>query len=311
LARPRSKLVDYLQYLGLRLFEMFLHMFDVQRNYRTARWVGEVLWWLLPKYRRIARGHLRRSFPDWSDEQIDRVARRSFRHLVCLGVEVLFTPRLITPGRWRRHIRLVNGAENARLLVRRDAGLIYVTGHFGNWEIMGYTLAMLGFPTVSVARPLDNPYVNEHILGIRERTGQSILYKKGATAGMDEVLARRGVLAFIADQDAGRKGLYVDFFGRPASTYKAIALMAIRHNVPIVIAYGKRLSDRFEFEMGVERIIHPADWAGVDDEVTWITREFTRAMEKFIRADPGQYMWVHRRWKHRPDGTRVPGDGVA
>jgi len=283
----------------------------VRRNYRTARWAGQVLWWLVPRYRRISRGHLRRSFPDWTNERIDRVGRRSFRNLFCLGVEVLFTPRLITPNRWRRHIRLVNQAENARMLTRRDTGLIYVTGHYGNWEIIGYTLATLGFPTVSVARPLDNPYVNEHVLGIRERTGQSILYKKGASANMDDVLNTRGVLGFIADQDAGRRGMYVDFFGRPASTYKTIALMAARHKVPIVIGYGRRLNYRFEFELGIQRIIHPAEWAGVDDELTWITREFTKAMEDFIRADPEQYLWVHRRWKHRPDGTRVPGDGVA
>ena len=311
MAKPRNKLVDYLQYFALRVFEMCVMMFDVRTNYRTARWAGELLWRLVPKYRRIARGHLRKSFPDWTDEHIERVARRSFRNLFCLGIEVLFTPRLITPNLWREHIRLRNQIENARMLTRGDRGMIYVTGHFGNWEIIGYALATLGFPTVSVARPIDNPHVNEHIMGIRERTGQSILYKKGATSSMDDVLANHGVLAFIADQDAGRKGLYVDFFGRPASTYKAIGLMAIRHNVPIVIGYGKRLSYRFEFEIGIQRIIHPDEWAGKDDELIWITQEFTRAMEDVIRANPEQYMWVHRRWKHRPDGTRVPGDGIA
>jgi len=184
-------------------------------------------------------------------------------------------------------------------------------GHFGNWEVIGYTMATLGFPTVSVARPLDNPYINEYVMGVRERTGQSILYKKGATASMSDVLAGRGTLCFIADQDAGRKGLFVDFFGRPASTYRSIALMAIRHEVPVVVGYGKRLSDRFEFEIGIARIIYPHEWAGRDDEVRWITQEFTRVLEDIIRAAPEQYLWLHRRWKHRPDGTKAPGDGVA
>ena len=311
MARPRNKALDRLQYLALRLFAMFVHMFDVRKNYRTARWIGELLWRVLPRHRRIACEHLRRSFPDWPEGRIRRVARKSFHNLVYLGLEVLLTPRLITPNRWRRHIRLRNMHQTVRLLVRQDTGLIMLTGHFGNWEVIGYTMATLGFPTVSVARPLDNPYINEYVMGVRERTGQSILYKKGATATMSDVLAGRGTLCFIADQDAGRKGLFVDFFGRPASTYRSIALMAIRHEVPVVVGYGKRLNDRFEFEIGIARVIYPHEWAGRDDEPTWITQEFTRALEDIVRAAPEQYLWLHRRWKHRPDGTKAPGDGVA
>ena len=85
----------------------------------------------------------------------------------------------------------------------------------------------------------------------------------------------------------------------------------MRHQLPIVVGYGKRLSDRFEFEMGIQRIIRPADWAGKEDELTWITREFTRELEQVIRAAPEQYLWLHRRWKHRPDGSKAAGDGVA
>ena len=125
------------------------------------------------------------------------------------------------------------------------------------------------------------------------------------------MLSARGSLSIVGDQDAGRKGLFVDFFGRPASTYRSIALLAMRYQLPIVVGYGKRLSDRFEFEMGIQRVIRPSEWADQDDELTWITREFTRALEQIVRSAPEQYLWVHRRWKHRPDGTKAPGDGVA
>jgi KDO2-lipid IV(A) lauroyltransferase len=311
MSRPRNKYVDYLQYLGLRLFDMFAHMFDMQTNYRTARWIGEFLWRIDRKHRRIACGHLRLSFPDWSEARIERVARKSIYNMVYLAIEVLFTPRLITPNRWRRHIRLKNTAESIRLLVRQETGMILLTGHFGNWEVLGYMMATLGFPTVSVARPLDNPYINEFIMGVRERTGQSILHKKGAITSVSDILDQRGSLAFIADQDAGRRGLFVDFFGRPASTYRSIALLARRYKVPIAIGYAKRLSDKFEFEGGIKRVIHPSEWAGHDDEATWITQEFTRELEEIVRNAPEQYLWVHRRWKHRPDGSKADGDGVA
>ena len=311
MARPRNKLVDYLQYLGLRVFAMFMHMFDVRTNYRTARWIAELLWRFDRRHRRIACGHLRLSFPDWPEKRIRRAARKSMHHMIFLAVDMLFTPRLIQLNRWARHVRLQNMGELVRILLEQETGVILLTGHFGNWEVVGYLMATLGFPSVSVARPLDNPYVNDYVMGVRERTGQSILYKKGAAYSMSDVLERRGALAFIADQDAGRKGMFVDFFGRPASTYRSIALMALRHQVPVVVGYGKRLGNNFRFEMGIQRIIHPHEWQEKPDPQTWITQEFTRALEQVVRAAPEQYLWVHRRWKHRPDGTRVPGDGVA
>jgi demethylmenaquinone methyltransferase/2-methoxy-6-polyprenyl-1,4-benzoquinol methylase len=106
-------------------------------------------------------------------------------------------------------------------------------------------------------------------------------------------------VGFIADQDAGRKGAFVDFFGRKASTYKIIALMAMQYEVPVVIGYGKRLDEDDHFEIGIERIILPHEWAGKDDPVLWITQEYTAALEQVIRRAPEQYLWVHRRWKHR------------
>ena len=311
MARKRNRTIDYLQYLGLRLFAAFAHMFGIRQNYRTARWAGELMWRLDRRHRRIACEHLRLSFPDWPEQRVQRVARKSVHNLMFLVVEVILTPRLITLRRWQRHIRLANMTETLRLLLKQETGLMMVTAHFGNFEVVGYTMATLGFPTVSVARPLDNPYVWDHMVGQLEKTGQSFLYKKGATQSVDKILTDRGALSIVGDQDAGRKGLFVDFFGRPASTYKSIGLLAMRYQLPIVIGYGKRLSENFEFEMGIQRVIHPREWAGRQDELTWITREFTRALEEVVRSAPEQYLWVHRRWKHRPDGTKAAGDGVA
>jgi KDO2-lipid IV(A) lauroyltransferase len=311
MARPRNNVVDYLTYVALRLFAMFVHMFSPAANYRTAAIIGRLIYRFDRRHRRIAIEHLRRSFPDWPEPRIRRVARDSMKHMVCLALDVLLTPRLITPLLWRRHVRLANLAEALRLRLEHKTGMIMVTGHYGSFELVGYTMATLGFPSVAVARPLDNPYLNEFVMGVRERTGQSILYKKGATASMEDILAARGTLSFIADQDAGRKGLFVNFFGRPASTYKSIGLMAMQFGVPIVVGYGRRLEEAFSFEMGVQRIIHPAEWADKPDPLTWITQEYTSTLEQIVRDAPEQYLWVHRRWKHRPNGELPGPDGVA
>ena len=118
MARRRNRTADYLQYLALRLAAMFVYMFDVRSVYRTARWMGELLWRIDRRHRRIACGHLRLSFPDWPEHRVQRVARKSMYNMLYLGLEILLTPRLITPGRWRRHVRPVNLAEGIRLMLK-------------------------------------------------------------------------------------------------------------------------------------------------------------------------------------------------
>jgi KDO2-lipid IV(A) lauroyltransferase len=301
----------WLTYTALRLLVSVLQMFPVQWSYVTCRIVGDLLYRIDRRHRHRAQEHLRRSFPDWSESEIRRVARLSMRNMVYLGLEVLFTPRLITPNRWRRHITLERMDEPLRLMVERRSAVLLLTGHFGNWEILGYMLATLGLPTVSIARRLDNPRLDKYILGVRERTGQRILDKKGATEKMEQFIADRQAIGFIADQDAGRKGLFVDFFGRKASAYKTIALLAVRYELPIICGYARRTGEGYHFQVGCQRLICPADWVDKEDPVRWITQQYTASLEEMIRQAPEQYLWVHRRWKHRPRGEDQPEDGIA
>jgi KDO2-lipid IV(A) lauroyltransferase len=303
-------LIDYIVFVVVRGFEALVHWVGPRAAIAYARQIGR-LWWKIDKrHRKVALTNLRNSFPDWSQERLDRVGQASFGSLVSFGMDVMLTPKLVTPIRWQQHVRLVNFDEALELLLTPRQPLIMLTAHYGNFEIIGYTLATLGFPTVSVARPLDNPHLNEHIIGVRERNGQSILYKKGATASMREVLERSGVLCFIADQNAGHKGQFADFFGRPASAYKSIGLLAIEFNCPIVVGYARRTAADVQYDIGVQEIIRPVQWQGRADEVAWITERYSKAMEDFIREDPSQYWWIHRRWKSRPPHEK-PGDRPA
>ncbi len=302
MSKQRNDLLDRLTYLALRLVSMALHCFPINANLRTARLIGSLMYRLDRRHRERALHNLHRSFPQMPRHELERMARRSMEHLIMLGVEVLFTTRLIRIDSWRQHIELHNLAEAIDLLVRRRSPVIMLTGHYGNWEILGYTLATLGFESAAVARPLDNPYINQWLLGVRQKQGQRILDKKGATSEITDILDAGGVVGFIADQNAGTKGLFVDFFGRKASTYKSIALLAMRYNAPVIIGYGRRLGDQFRFRIGVNDIIYPHDWETQDDPLRYITQRYTKAIEDFVREDPGQYLWVHRRWKTRPKG---------
>lgn len=302
MAKQRNDLIDRLQYIGLRLVCFALHCFSIKRNLRTARFLGDVMYHFDKRHRKRALGNLARSFPNMPEAEREAMARQSMQQLFMLFVEVLFTTRLVNITTWTRHVELFNLKDTLGLLLRRKQGMIMLTGHYGNWEILGYALGTLGFETNSVARPLDNKYVNHWLMGVREKQGQRIIDKKGATSEVTQILDRNGVVGFIADQNAGTKGIFVDFFGRKASTYKSIGLLAMQYNVPVVIGYARRLDDNFRFQLGSQDVIYPEDWANQSDPLRYITQRYTKAIEDMVSVDPGQYLWVHRRWKTRPKG---------
>ncbi|MFN4244186.1 MAG: lysophospholipid acyltransferase family protein [Tepidisphaerales bacterium] len=306
MAKPRNDLIDRLQYVGLRVVAMMLQCWPVEWCLAGARLLGDVWWYAVPKHRRRALEHLAFAFPDRTAAERERIARASFRWMFQLGVDILFTTRLLHTGTWTRVVTLHDFEPTLRLLLDPRRGLILLTGHYGNWEILGYLLATLGFRTTSVARPLDNRYVNHWLLGVRERRGQRILAKTGATAEIPDLLEAGGTVGFIADQNAGSKGLFVDFFGRKASTYKSIALLALRYEVPVVVGYARRRDGRFHFDIRTQDIILPEHWAGREDPVRYITQRYTSAIEAFVREDPSQYLWIHRRWKSRPKDELPP-----
>jgi len=303
--KPRNDFLDRMTYLALRLVAAVLHVRPIEANLSLMRRIGSVVYFIDRRHRERAQLNLRYSFPELPESRRNRLARQSLQQLAMLCVEVLFTTRLIRIDTWRRYVELKNFKPTLELLMARKQGVIMLTGHYGNWEVLGYVLATLGFQTTTVARPLDNPYVSDLVYGMRTRRGQRIVDKTGAMAEVAQELANGGVVCFVADQNAGSKGLFVDFFGRPASTYKSIALLAIEYKVPIVVGYARRINRRFKFEIAAQDIIYPADWKDIANPVMYITQRYTRAIESFIREDPSQYLWIHRRWKSRPKDEPV------
>lgn len=306
----RKPAVDWLVYIAVRFAAMLFQMFPIDLNLRTARWLGWVWYQIMPRHRERARDHLRLAYRDsLAAPQIDEYALKSMQQVTMMVVELMFTPRLINEWTWPRYVQL-KGIEQALDVLLSHRGAILVTGHYGSWELVGFMLATLGFPLTAVMRPLDNPYLNAYLMTARAKRGLRLLYKKGATQSAGDVLESGGVLAFIADQNAGRKGLFVDFFGVKASTYKSIGLLAMEHHVPIVVGCARRVSDRFRYEVECTRVIQPDEWVNRHDPLTWITQEYSWAIERFVRQAPEQYLWMHRRWKSRPKDEEV-GEGFT
>jgi KDO2-lipid IV(A) lauroyltransferase len=134
----------------------------------------------------------------------------------------------------------------------------------------------------------------------REKTGQRVLAKHGDFERMQALLDGVGVIATLVDQDAGQRGLFVDFFGRPASTHKAIALLALEHQVPLMVVGTPRIAEPMTYEVRAAEVIYPEQYGGRRDAVKAMTQRFTAAFEGLVRQAPAQYFWLHRRWKHQP-----------
>ena len=149
---------------------MMLGLFPVNSNLKTARDIGSLLYRLDKKHRKRALENLRASFPEKSDAELKDIAERSMQHFISLVMDVLFTTRKINIERWHEHVSLRNMGEALRILLR-GKGAIVLTGHYGNWEILGYTLATLGFETYSIARPIDNPQIDAWLLGVHAKSG--------------------------------------------------------------------------------------------------------------------------------------------
>ena len=301
-----------LEYLALRVWILLTGSFPIDANLSTARLIGRAWWRLIKRHRERAMEHLRKALGDqYSEAELTHIARESFQHFTQLYlVELAQTPRLVHEWSWANHVELGNMGPALRELLS-DRGVIMLTGHFGSYELLGYTIARLGIPLYAVMRPLDNPLINEYLVASRQASGLNILYKKGAAESAQSILEDKGTLCFIADQNAGHKGLFVDFFGQPASTYKSIGLLAIHHRVPIVVGAARRTSPRFEYDILAPRVIRPDEWEHLDDPLRYITQEYTRAIELIVRDAPEQYLWIHRRWKSQPGQRRKRRSAAA
>jgi KDO2-lipid IV(A) lauroyltransferase len=297
--KRRNLLFDWIGYAALRTLIVILYCFDIEANLRFACSLGRLLWKHYHRGRKRTLDNLRASFPEKNEKWIWQTGQRSFEHIAMLAIDLLFTPKLVRKSNWRDYSCYRN-CERAKWIMKEEKGMIMVTGHYGNFEIIGYLLGLFDFNIYSIARPLDNRFISKYLYRVRQQGGQKIIDKKGASKLMDTITSSGATLCFIADQDAGRRGVFVDFFGRKASTYKSIGLLALTNNTPICIGFSRRVENRFFFEIYNNRIIMPEEWKDKDDPLKWITEEYTKAIEDFVREDPSQYWWLHRRWKHRP-----------
>lgn len=305
-AASQRTVVNWLVCTAFRLGMCVIQAMPLEWCNSFARVAGWILARVFARHRRIALENLRHAFRDqYTEAQLEQFVEDVYVHFVSLGLEVAHIPRRLRATTWRRYIQPRNQGPLIDLVLS-GRPVIMLTAHFGNWEMAGYTMGVFGFKPYSVARSLDNPFMEEQLRSIRTRTGQEIVYKRGAFDVVSELMRRGSMVAFLSDQDAGHRGVFVDFFGRPASSHKGVALLALEHDAPICMGFARRLGPEFRFEVWVENIIEPRDYRNSPEPVRAITQEFTRSFEAVVRRNPEQYLWLHRRWKSVPEKAKKP-----
>ena len=304
MAKERSRLADYLTYLLVRIFVGLMQVLTVRASHRFSGILAILIHRIDKRHRLVAEDNLVHAFGDsLNTGQRQAMVRDVYKHFCGLLMEIIHLPRKLHVNNWRDHLELGHGEEIIECLLS-GRPMMFVSGHFGNWEMGGFVLGLLGFKTHAIARPLDNPYLDDFLRRFREGTGQKLLAKKGDFDQMQAILAQGGALATLGDQDAGERGLFVDFFNRPASTHKAIALLSLEYKVPLVVTLSRNLGKPMNYQIASEGIIHPEDYSLRADAVKAITQRFTAALEHGIRKAPEQYFWLHRRWKHPPPKSK-------
>jgi len=299
--KSRPLWLDYVVYVTIRLIVACAQTMTIEQSYALARALGWLGFNVDKRHREVGIDNLKHAFGDlYNDDQRNQILRKVYDHFFMVIMEIVHTPRKVHLTNWRDWLFVENFEAHMDKRITGDQPVILLTGHYGNWELAGYIFGLFGFPTVSVARTLDNPFLERYVRSFREKTGQSLIPKTGGYDQMVEVLKGNGILSFLADQDAGQRGVFVDFFGRPASTHKAIALLAIEHQAVVVVGVCRRIGPGFRYEFRCEDVIDPAELEGTPDDVRIFTQRYMSALERLIRQDPSQYLWLHRRWKSQP-----------
>lgn len=294
-----KNLIDYSGYLTLRLVIASLQAVPLSACDRFTRLLAWLACDVFRFRRKVVEENLSIAFPDWNAAERHQCTREMWHHLFLMVAEIAHTPRKIHRTNWRERCEIPKVEAIVRGLVS-DRPKVIISGHYGNFELGGYLLGMFGFPTHTVARPIDNPYVNQFVNEFRGRTGQHILPKEGSSEAIENLLKRGGILALLGDQAAGDRGCWVSFFGKPASTHKAVSLFTLGFEAPTMVMATQRKQEPLRYLIRHGGAIDPAEDSFDAGTTTEMTDWFTQRLETLIRYAPQQYWWVHRRWKGTP-----------
>ena len=298
-----GKLQTFLEFAAFRSILGTLSHLPPSAAYSIGRGLGKIAYLLAGELRRTGTINLRLAFPEKSDEERRHLLRQCFESL---GRELGLFSQMASRSRDELNQLIeVHGIENLQKskAVHGDK-LIYYTGHLGAWEMTSFGVSVLGYPFTFLVRRIDNPRVEQFVDQVRTRFGNKTIDKLSAARSMMKIL-RSGetALGLLPDLNTLEdEAIFVDFFGIPAATTFVIAKLAVRTNTPLIPFFAPWSEEKGKYLLVVEAPISAESTGDEEADVRRVTIEITRRVENQIRQFPGQWLWVHKRWKTRPPG---------
>jgi KDO2-lipid IV(A) lauroyltransferase len=263
----------------------------------VGRRIGDVAFLGLGRRRRLALDNLRLAFPAWSESDRHRLARRSFQHLGLLFTELCDLS--VHPLDQFLERVSVEGLEHVKATMASHGRALVLSAHLGNWELLTAASRFTDYELTVVVRPLDLAWLNALAARLRRQAGVELIDKRGALPSVLQALRRGRMVGILLDQNASRReGVFVPFFGHPASTSRAMAVLALRTRTPILPVFAHR-------ESGARHrvVVHPpleVPASSGPASLVELSARCTAVIERAIRETPEQWLWAHDRWRTRP-----------
>lgn len=291
---------DWLEHVCLMIFVVVVRLLPARVALWLGGFIGRLAFDLVGFRRGVTLRNLTNHLGDGrSRGETEELGRRSYMHFGMSLVEYIRVPAL--SGEYvERYIDFAGLGHLDRALEMKK-GAVLVTGHLGSWELMGAALSLLGYPMNFVVGVQRNPLVQDLMNDIRRTAGIGII-EPGSLLAITRKLRSNQFVAMLSDQDAGPFGLFVDFLGEPASTPQGAARIAEMTGAPVIPGFIVRLGG-LRHRIVIERPIEIPPGMEREEAVAEITRGFTDMIASYVRRQPDHYLWAHRRWRTRPDGT--------
>jgi KDO2-lipid IV(A) lauroyltransferase len=291
------------EYAAVRALAGVLAALPAAIALRLGALVGTCFYLLSWPHRRIGMRNLAIAFPDRPRADHRRILRQSLQNLGRTAVELVRLPR-VSDDALRAMVRFADEAWWSEAISReRGTGVLILSGHFGNWELLVYAHGRRGHPVSMVHRTIANPLLDRWLNGIRARAGTRLVRKARAATGVLRAMRRGELLVLPFDQNSTRGlGVFVPFFGLAASTNSGIARIALRAGAPVVPVFIVRQGRTGHHVVHVLPILEAEATGDFARDVVYNTERFSQVFEEMVRRYPEQWFWVHRRWKTRPPG---------
>jgi len=291
-----KKIIEKIVYRLILVSVSILGHLSLARARRVGTLLGRLIFRIDTRHRHIAMENIDRAF-DFSPEEKERFALRVFENL---GMVLFETAWSLTRNERQlsKYFRII-GAEIIHYAYQEGKGIMALTAHFGNWELLTFVAALLRHPLNIVYRPLDFKPLEQFICHIRTRFGGEQIPKKKAFRRVIKSLARKEMVGLLMDQNvAMREGVFADFFGHPACTNTGLALLALKTKAPVVPVFLAREEHGF-----TAYFLPPLPLMETGDRIKDVennTAQYNQVIESFVRKYPQQWFWVHRRWNTKP-----------